>query len=123
MVLCLMPTTAFAEGGVTLTGAGTAEDPHLIGTAEELKTFRDIVNGSNEQTQNTGAHAKMTADIELNDGTFDENGNWSEGGTPDQWMPIVGYYGYKGTFYVPSGVCMSRTTGTPASSATSIKAP
>ena len=92
MVLSIAPAAVFAEestASANITGAGTAEDPYLIGTAEELKTFRDIVNGSNGQTQNTGAHARLTADIELNDGTFDENGNWSEDGTPDQWAPIV----------------------------------
>lgn len=105
MVLSIAPAAVFAEGGVTLTGSGTAEDPHLIGTAEELKTFRDIVNGSNGQTQNTGAHAKLMNDIVLNDGTFDENGNWSEDGTPNKWTPINGYAGtFDGNGYTIKGL-------------------
>ena len=77
---------------------GTAEEPYEIYTADHLKQFRDIVNGQNGQTQNSDAHAKLTCDIVLNDGTFDADGNWSESGTPNQWTPIVGNYGYGGTF-------------------------
>lgn len=76
MALCLVPTTAFAEGGVTLTGSGTAE---------ELKTFRDKVNGGD-----MSICAKLMNDIVLNDGTFDEDGKYTPGasggiaGTSDQ---------------------------------------
>lgn len=86
-------------GSADITGSGTAEDPYLIGTAEELKIFRDIVNGSNGQTRNTGACAKLTADIVLNDGTFDENGNYTKGASckeAEQWTPIGN--SYCGTF-------------------------
>ena len=62
-----------------MTGSGTESDPYQIGTAEQLKRFRDIVNGSNGQTQNTAACAILTADIVLNDGTFDEDGNYTPG--------------------------------------------
>ena len=44
MVLCLVPTAVFAEGGSShtgMSGAGTEENPYLIGSAEELKQFRD----------------------------------------------------------------------------------
>lgn len=98
MVLSIMPTAAFAEGSPDFTGSGTADDPYLIYTAAGLKAFRDKVNGQNGQTKQPGAHAKLMNDIVLNDGTFDADGNWSESGTPDQWTPIVGNYGYGGTF-------------------------
>ena len=77
---------------------GQTSDAFLIYTADDLKAFRDIVNGSNGQTQNASAHGILMNDIVLNDGTFDADGNWSESGTPDQWTPIVGNYGYGGTF-------------------------
>ena len=49
-----------------MTGSGTETDPYQISTADQLKRFRDIVNGSNGQTQNRGAYAVLTADIDLN---------------------------------------------------------
>ena len=49
-----------------ITGNGTEADPYQISTAAQLKLFRDIVNGSNGQTQNRGAYAVLTADIDLN---------------------------------------------------------
>ena len=49
-----------------MTGSGTESDPYQISTAAQLKRFRDIVNGSNGQTQNRGAYAVLTADIDLN---------------------------------------------------------
>ena len=49
-----------------MTGSGTVTDPYQIGTADQLKLFRDIVNGAGGQTQNRGAYAVLTADIDLN---------------------------------------------------------
>ena len=80
------------------TGSGTAADPYRISTAEGLKWFRDVVNGANGQTQNTGACAVLENDIVLNDGTFDENGNYTVGGSgkeAETWTPIG--YSYKKT--------------------------
>ncbi len=75
------------------TGSGTAADPYRISTAEGLKWFRDVVNGANGQTQNTGACAVLENDIVLNDGTFDENGNYTAGASGTQaaekWTPIA----------------------------------
>ena len=56
------------EGGTfntAITGSGTKTDPYQISTAKELKWFRDIVNGANGQTQNLGACAVLTKDIDL----------------------------------------------------------
>ena len=70
---CAQPETALTGliGGITgnpalITGSGTENDPYQIGTADQLKRFRDIVNGAGGQTQNRGAYAVLTADIDLN---------------------------------------------------------
>ena len=55
-------------------GSGTAEDPYQISTPDELKAFRDLVNGGDAD-----ACAILTADIELN--------------SSEEWEPI----GYKTT--------------------------
>lgn len=90
-----------------MTGSGTESDPYQIGTAAQLKRFRDIVNGSNGQTQNRGACAVLTNDIVLNDGTFAEDGSYTpgpSGKTAEEWTPIGKYTNdndntpYTGTF-------------------------
>ncbi len=97
------------SGGITgtpalATGSGTETDPYRIGTAEGLKLFHDIVNGENGRVQNTAACATLTADIVLNDGTFDEDGNYTPGpsvaATPTEWTFIGRDFdeAYSGTF-------------------------
>lgn len=87
-----------------LTGEGTAASPILISNAEELKAFHDIVNGENGRTQKLDACATLTADIVLNDGTFDEDGNYTPGPSgadkPTEWTFIGKQYSdaYSGTF-------------------------
>lgn len=91
-----------------MTGSGTESDPYQIGTADQLKRFRDIVNGAGGQTPNRGACAVLTNDIVLNDGTFDANGNYTTTGligtNPEEWTPIGKYTNsndnapYTGTF-------------------------
>ena len=71
-----------------MTGSGTKNDPYQISTADQLKLFRDIVNGVGGQTQNRGAYAVLTANIDLNN---------------EPWTPIGNYTGgnqiyYEGTF-------------------------
>ena len=51
---------------VYMDGLGTAAYPYQISTADQLKLFRDIVNGAGGQTQNRGAYVVLTADIDLN---------------------------------------------------------
>ena len=56
------------EGGTfntPITGSGTENDPYQISTAAQLKRFRNIVNGTGGQTQNLGACAVLTKDIDL----------------------------------------------------------
>ena len=84
---------------VYMDGLGTKESPYEISTADQLKLFRDIVNGANGQTPNTAACAVLTNDIVLNDGTFDENGNYTTGASSkavETWTPIA----YSGPFTV-----------------------
>ena len=89
---CAQPEAALTAliGGITgnpalITGSGTENDPYQISTADQLKLFRDIVNGSNGQTPNRGACAVLTADIDLNN---------------EPWTPIGPDTGsaYTGTF-------------------------
>ena len=90
-----------------MTGSGTETDPYQIGTADQLKLFRDIVNGTGGQTQNRGAWAVLMNDIVLNDGTFAEDGSYTpgpSGKTAEEWTPIGKYTDdgnntpYTGTF-------------------------
>ena len=62
-----------------MTGSGTETDPYQISTADQLKLFRDIVNGTGGQTQNRGAYAVLTANIDLNNEPWTPIGNYTEG--------------------------------------------
>ena len=74
-------------------GDGTAAHPYEIKTAAQLETFRDLVNGANNQTADPDAHAKLMNNIDLssvcgeslNDGT-----SWTPIGTSSK--------PYSGTF-------------------------
>ena len=101
-----MPYTVGNEP-VYMDGLGTAAYPYQISTADQLKLFRDIVNGSNGQKQDRGACAVLTNDIVLNDGTFDANGTYTPGSSSkaaEEWTPIGKYTDdsnktpYTGTF-------------------------
>ena len=72
-----------------MTGSGTETDPYQISTAEQLKLFRDIVNGAGGQTQNRGAYAVLTADIDLN------NESWTPIG-PDRDSAYTGTFDGQG---------------------------
>ncbi len=69
-------------------GDGTAAHPYEIKTAAQLETFRDLVNGANNQTADTDAHAKLMNDINLN------------GNEKNQWTPIGNSFSnsYSGNF-------------------------
>ena len=101
-----MPYTV-GNNTVYMDGLGTAAYPYQISTADQLKLFRDIVNGSNGQTPNRGACAVLTNDVVLNDGTFDANGTYTPGSSSkaaEEWTPIGKYTDdsnktpYTGTF-------------------------
>ena len=93
-----MPYTVGNEP-VYMDGLGTAVSPYQISTADQLKLFRDIVNGSNGQKQDPAACAVLMNDIVLNDGTFDANGTYTPGSSSkaaEEWTPIA----YSGPFTV-----------------------
>ena len=86
-----MPYTV-GNNTVYMDGLGTAAYPYQISTADQLKLFRDIVNGAGGQTQNRGAWAVLTNDIVLNDGTFAEDGSYTPGPSgkdAEEWTPIA----------------------------------
>ena len=88
-----------AGSDVYMDGLGTAAYPYQISTAAQLKLFRDIVNGTGGQTQDSGACAVLMNDIVLNDGTFDANGTYTPGSSSkaaEEWTPIA----YSGPFTV-----------------------
>ena len=105
-----------------MTGSGTESDPYQIGTAEQLKRFRDIVNGSNGQTQNRGACAVLTAAIDLNNEPWTPIGNFTEGnqiyyeGTFDgnghtiSGLNVTGDFQYAGLFGVVTGGTIKNLT-------------
>ena len=65
-------------------GLGTATHPYEIKTIDQLKTFRDLVNG---EGGNPNAHAKLMNNINLNpDMKISEDGTVT--GAHDQWIPI-----------------------------------
>jgi len=64
---------------VYMDGLGTAAYPYQISTADQLKLFRDIVNGTGDQAQNRGAYAVLTANIDLNNEPWTPIGNYTEG--------------------------------------------
>ena len=74
---------------VYMDGLGTAAYPYQISTADQLKLFRDIVNGAGGQTQNRGAYAVLTADIDLN------NEPWTPIG-PDRDSAYTGIFDGQG---------------------------
>lgn len=86
MVISLLPATVRAADG-TLSGKGTTAEPYLISSADELKAFRDKVNGGENP-----ACAKLTADINLNG---------------EEWTPITSLIGYlDGDGYTISNLTM-----------------
>lgn len=86
--LCALTIGASAASSAPA-GGGTADDPYRIGTAEELKWFAGLVNGTltDDTQQNSAACAVLTADIDLN------------GSAENKFTPIgiSGHY-YTGTF-------------------------
>lgn len=82
LVLVLLITQMGVIGFASETLEVDSDGYYLINDAEDLYVFRDLVN-SGEYDVN----AKLTADIVLNEGVLDENGDLNEG-TFTQWHPI-----------------------------------
>ena len=112
MCLTMFPTMAFAdrENARGLEGSGTADDPYLISSVADMKTFRDAVNGGQNEIC-----AKLTKDIlgdtEWKDaseaigtetynynGCFDGNGHhmYFSMNTNNEKFGLFGYIGQSG---------------------------
>ncbi len=91
MVVSLLPATVRAADG-TLNGKGTFDEPYLISNADELKAFRDQVNGGESP-----ACAKLMANIDL---------------AGEEWTPITSLIGYlDGDGHTISGLTLKGGTG------------
>ena len=95
-----------------LSGTGKQEDPYKIYRAIDLKNFRDIVNGANNQTADTDAHAKLMNNINLSSVC----GPTLDSGQPVSWTPIGNSEStaYTGTFdgdgHTISGLYINNST-------------
>ncbi len=94
LMLCCF--AASAGGTQPSAGDGSQANPYQIATADNLVWFAEHVNSGN-----TSACAIITADITVNTGVLDSNGNLN-GGTFTSWTPIGGFNGggndYSGEF-------------------------
>ena len=96
LLMCCM--VANAAGTKPSKGNGSTGDPYQIATKEHLLWFADYVNQGN-----LTACAILTADITVNTGVLDSEGNINSG-TFETWTPIgnwgdgSGYNGFAGEF-------------------------
>ena len=93
-----------AEGAADFTpsqpsGDGSSTNPYQISNAAELYWFAGLVNGTLDGvTQKTAAHAKLTANITVNEGVLKSDGTVNSGSFTN-WTPIGNYDNqYTGTF-------------------------
>ena len=86
--------TLKAQWRKVVPGSGTESNPYRISNAEELKAFRDIVNGENGQTQNTAACAVLTADIDLESQLWTPIGIWQDQGIQQPYSGTFDGGGY-----------------------------
>ena len=97
-----------------MTGSGTESDPYQIGTAEQLKLFRDKVNNAKTKEE-TKICAVLTADIDLNNEPWTPIGNYTEknkiyyegtfdgGGHTISGLNVTGEFVYAGLFGTVKG--------------------
>lgn len=97
-----------------ITGSGTESDPYQIGTAEQLKLFRDKVNNAKTKEE-TKICAVLTADIDLNNEPWTPIGNYTEknkiyyegtfdgGGHIISGLNVTGEFVYAGLFGTVKG--------------------
>ena len=98
MIVGLLPTVAFAAD---LSGSGTKDDPYLIATADDLATFRDLVNKTAKKSTSTLC-GKLTANIDLSS----LSGDWTPIATAtNTYSDYVAYGGtFDGAGYTISGL-------------------
>lgn len=97
MLLTMMPTSAIAVQNVEISqdvwdgtiadsyasGSGTAKDPYLIETAEQLAKIADDTNNAEAPTR---IYYKLMADIYLND--ISNWDSWEDKAPENSWIPI-----------------------------------
>ena len=95
MIVGLLPTITLAAD---LSGSGTRDDPYLIATADDLATFRDLVNKTAKKSTSTLC-AKLTKNIVL-------SGDWTPIATAtNTYSDYVAYGGtFDGAGYTISGL-------------------
>ena len=82
LVLILIPMDVFTlKASAAITGNGTAENPYLISSLDDWKTFADNVNNGTRSYE--GEYVKLTADID---------------GINEDWMVGTSENKFKGTF-------------------------
>lgn len=99
------------DGYVDFKQDGTAEDPVIIDSLQDLKDLRDAVNGGKTYD---GMHFAITCDIDLNPGTvFNADGTY-KGAAPTVWEPIGnGVYGENPSVYFGGKLYGAKADGTP----------
>ena len=81
----------------TLSGSGTVDQPYLISTASDMKTFRDLVNSG---MSFDGQYIRQTADIDLS-----SYNNWEPIGRFESNNLFAG--NYDGDGYLIKGLCIN----------------
>ena len=71
---------------IILQGDGTSDNPYRIGNGDELAMYAQIIN-----SENSGACGILTADITVNTGILDNDGNLVSGKSFDVWTPMGGH--------------------------------
>lgn len=119
------PLTLKAHWRKTIPGKGTEAEPYQISNAEDLKVFRDIVNGTNGQTKKTDAWGELTNDIDLSGedwtpiGKMPESaenqdlpykGNFNGNGHTISGLTITGNIKYAGLFGYINGATIADVT-------------
>lgn len=120
LVCCLaLCAAACAEGmEFKLAGEGTAENPYLIATAEDLYHFAAVINGKDEieygqyiEYNDAEICYQLAADIELNDCAGFEA--WETNPPANVWTPIGYSGGFRGVFdgngHTISGLYINQT--------------
>ena len=74
-------------------GTGTAANPYLIATPQQLKYFANVVSGGNSYS---GKYIRLVSDIQLNDTSTLPN--WGTTPPPNTWVSIGGGDSFSGTF-------------------------
>lgn len=117
--------TLTAHWRKTIPGKGTEAEPYKISNAEDLKVFRNIVNGTDGQTKDTSAWGELTNDIDLSGedwtpiGKMPESaenqdlpykGNFNGNGHTISGLTITGNIKYAGLFGYINGATIADVT-------------